>query len=85
MILLLIILVVVITISYGGVILLDRDTHREICLLICVVSSILLGGVFHSLDEARTPQAIDVYRGNTTLQITYRDSIPIDSVVVWKQ
>lgn len=30
------------------------------------------------------PQAIDVYRGNTTLEITYRDSIPVDSVVVFK-
>lgn len=30
------------------------------------------------------PQAIDVYRGKTTLQITYQDSIPIDSVVVFK-
>lgn len=28
--------------------------------------------------------AIDVYRGKTTLQITYKDSIPIDSVVVYK-
>lgn len=27
---------------------------------------------------------IDVYRGKTTLEITYRDSIAIDSVVVWK-
>ena len=32
-----------------------------------------------------TPQAIDVYRGRTTLEITYRDSIPIDSVVVFKE
>lgn len=30
------------------------------------------------------PSAIDVYRGNTTLEITYRDSIPVDSIVVWK-
>ncbi len=30
------------------------------------------------------PQAIDVYRGKTTLEITYRDSIPVDSVVVFK-
>ena len=28
--------------------------------------------------------AIEVYRGNTELQITYQDSIPIDSVVVYK-
>ena len=31
------------------------------------------------------PTAIDVYRGNTTLEITYRDSIAVDSVVVWKE
>ena len=32
----------------------------------------------------RKPKAIDVYRDRTTLEITYKDSIPIDSVVVWK-
>lgn len=31
-----------------------------------------------------TPQAIDVYRGKTTLQITYKDNIPIDTIVVFK-
>lgn len=30
------------------------------------------------------PSALDVYRGKTTLEITYKDSIPIDSVVVFK-
>ena len=29
------------------------------------------------------PQAIDVYRGRTTLEITYRDSIPVDTIVVF--
>jgi len=32
-----------------------------------------------------SPQAIDVYRGRTTLEITYKDSIPVDSVVVFKE
>ena len=32
----------------------------------------------------RKPRAIDVYQGNTTLEITHKDGIPIDSVVVWK-
>lgn len=31
------------------------------------------------------PRAIDVYRGSTTLEITYRNGIPIDSTVVWKE
>lgn len=30
------------------------------------------------------PTALDVYRGKTTLEITYRDSVAIDSVVVYK-
>lgn len=32
----------------------------------------------------RRPQAIDVYRDKTTLEITYKDGVPIDSTVVWK-
>lgn len=31
-----------------------------------------------------TPTALDVYRGKTTLEITYRDSVTIDSTVVYK-
>lgn len=31
-----------------------------------------------------SPNAMDVYRGRTTLEITYRDSVALDSVVVFK-
>lgn len=34
--------------------------------------------------DVKYPQPIDVYRGNTTLKISYIDSIPQDTVVVWK-
>ena len=34
---------------------------------------------------SNSPKAIDVYRGKTTLEITYKDSIPVDSVVVFKE
>lgn len=30
------------------------------------------------------PKAIDVYRDKTTLEITYKNNVPIDTVVVWK-
>lgn len=30
------------------------------------------------------PKAIDVYRDKTTLEITYKNNVLIDSVVVWK-
>ena len=32
----------------------------------------------------KAPKAIDVYRGNTELKITYIDTVPQDTVVVWK-
>lgn len=31
-----------------------------------------------------SPSAMDVYRGKTTLEITYKNGIPVDSVVVFK-
>ena len=35
-------------------------------------------------DKNITPTALDVYRGKTTLEITHRDSVAIDSTVVYK-
>ena len=37
-----------------------------------------------SLSCVCKPSAIDVYRGKTTLEITYKDKVPVDSTVVWK-
>ena len=39
---------------------------------------------FVSLATYNTPTPLDVYRGKTTLEITYRDSVAVDSVVVYK-
>ena len=43
------------------------------CVSICCVAIIV-----------NQPTAIDVYKGKTELQITYKGTIPIDSVVVFK-
>lgn len=37
------------------------------------------------LYNAHTPTAMEVYRNKTTLEITYRDGVPIDSTVVYKR
>ena len=34
--------------------------------------------------DINKPTALDVYRGKTTLEITYRDSVAADAVVVYK-
>ena len=41
-------------------------------------------GCFMMLEQVEEPSALDVYRGKTTLEITYRDSVAVDSVVVYK-
>ena len=53
---------------------------------VLVFSSLLTFSIFtialYLIEEH--PKAIDVYRGKTTLEITYKDRVPIDSTVVWK-
>ena len=41
--------------------------------------------LFLLISYTTKPRAIDVYKGKTTLEITYKDGISIDSVVVFKK
>ena len=50
-------------------------------LLIMYALGMFVGILAHTLISIRP---IDVYRGKTTLEITYRDSVAIDSTVVYK-
>lgn len=36
------------------------------------------------INISKKPSAMDVYQGKTALEITYKDGIPMDSVVVFK-
>ena len=53
-----------------------------------VVLTFIIGAVIGCLWYVEfiddNPTALDVYRGKTTLEITYRDSVAIDSTVVYK-
>lgn len=50
----------------------------------CFVSSGILGILIHNWLISCEPTALDVYQGKTTLEITYKDSIPIDTIIVFK-
>ena len=51
-------------------------------LVICIwVGAKIYNG---SKEIENIPTALDVYRGKTTLEITYRDNVAVDSVVVYK-
>lgn len=47
--------------------------------------TLILTATAMELPNQDKPTAIDVYRGKTTLKITYVDSVATDSVVVFKE
>ena len=59
--------------------------ERFFSALLLTISGIIFVVLLSSYNNRNTPTALDVYQGKTTLEITYRDSIPVDSVVVWKE
>ena len=59
-----------------------------ICMLVAMIAFIATS-IYENqtkvlIDVKEQPTALDVYRGKTTLEITYRDSVAIDSTVVYK-
>ncbi len=59
----------------------DKEFMRIMMITVAVCSIIAMFLIFAHLSK---PKPIDVYRGNTALEITYKDSVPVDSVVIWK-
>lgn len=65
--------------------ILSDDTDGRVCSVFLLTLSVIILVTLISSDENKnTPTALDVYEGKTTLQITYEDSIPIDTVIVFK-
>ena len=62
----------------------DVNTSQILGLFLCTIGGgLFMTGVYE--DSMNGPTAMDVYKGKTTLQIIYKDSIPVDSVVVFKE
>lgn len=49
-----------------------------------VIFTCILAVIIILAFNKKGPTALDVYRSKTTLEITYKDGVPIDSVVVFK-
>lgn len=67
---------------------LDKKLKADGKLTFLFMSHAVLGvfmlAFFLAIEEKNTPKAIDVYRGNTELEIHSINNIPQDTVVVWK-
>ena len=61
----------------------DRIGFFTLCIIVGLVC-FYFGVIYTCNDFNKRPNALDVYRGKTTLEITYRDSVAVDSTVVYK-
>ena len=81
-------LYIILTLAFGVLTIVTvvlREAHdKEGMSAATMVCAILFGAFFVMIVAKSGPTAIDVYRGKTTLEITYRDSVAIDSTVVYK-
>ena len=59
----------------------DTDFTRTI---LCIFTGCSMIAMFLIIAYLCKPKAIDVYRDKTTLEITYKNNVPIDTVIVWK-
>jgi hypothetical protein len=75
------IIIIIFTVMLLAAIVLIDDIVTTI--LICILSIVGLILATYNIDS--NIPAIEVYRGNTELEITYKNDIPIDTVVVWKK
>ena len=57
--------------------------YGSISIVLSVIAVICLA--FISADIGDAPTALDVYKGNTELKITYEGKVPVDSVVIYKK
>ena len=62
----------------------DNDDWLAYSAITCFVIVFILFVCF-AINNKTNPTAIDVYRGKTTLEVTYKDGVPIDTVVVFKE
>ena len=79
-----IILVIVVITSIVWNINTKYSDDRLSSAILIVFSSIFLFVVIDLICSKDIPNAIDVYRGKTTLEITYRDGVALDTTVVFK-
>lgn len=77
--------IILITITLGFVIYFVRHYNMEIgeIFVIFTLGALMQATISSSL-SSNDPTPIDVYRGKTALKISYVDTIPQDTLVIWK-
>ena len=80
-----IILTIILMVIIGVIVFANDDFSNGMILGIALLLVMLICLITIGINIiVPTPTAMDVYQGKTTLEITYIDGIPVDSVVIFK-
>ena len=84
---LVILIITIIVLPFSGMLIIDMIKGDEFNYksLVFILFLYPLLVFFLLLSYINKPKAMDVYRGKTTLEITYKNKVPVDSTVVWKE
>ena len=79
-------MILCVVIMIGWILTLIEDNNHKFpyCGFIGGILGVFIPMIYLIYIAKMVPTALDVYQGKTTLEITYKDSIPVDSVVVFK-
>lgn len=77
------IILIVITLVFVIYLSCHYDMEVGDLFVIFILGALLQATISTSL-SSKDPKPIDVYRGKTTLKISYVDTIPQDTLVIWK-
>ena len=79
-----IVFVLLYVIALVWIIFADDECERFLSAILLTMTTCVLFALISSYESRDTLTTKDVYEGKTTLEITYRDSIPIDTIIVFK-
>ncbi len=75
-------IIIFVTVIVCAIIIKEKGNTITAIILLIVA---FIGLLFINYDIHNTPTALDVYKGNTELRITYEGIISVDSVVIYKK
>ena len=76
-------IILIVIIGLYSIILIEKE-YYSISIVLVVIAAICLSFILADIVDT-PPTALDVYKGNTELRITYKGKVPVDSVVIYKK
>ena len=76
-------IILIVIMGLYSIILIEKE-YYSISIVLFIIAAICLSFMFADIVDT-PPTALDVYKGNTELKITYEGKVPVDTVVIYKK